>query len=140
MRSPAMTDPLPDERPGIARRALMIAFLVVFLVTGAADVEAWPLSGWKLFSRVRTGDTAGWSAVMVDHAGHEQRVPFGALPRGFHGAHHLLPEFGTAHPPTEVCRAWGQALRHESYDVAAIRIYFTRNHRRRVVDACPAPA
>ncbi|HUQ40612.1 MAG TPA: hypothetical protein VM030_10700 [Acidimicrobiales bacterium] len=136
MRRPAT----PDTPPGTVRRTLVVAFLLAFLVTGAADVEAWPLSGWKLFSRLRTGAPPAWAAVMVDHEGHERAVPFAELPRGYRGALHLLPEFGRPTPPLGVCKTWLTAVRREAYDATAIRIYRDPSRRRRLVHQCEGSA
>ncbi|HKZ75754.1 MAG TPA: hypothetical protein VJ259_03740 [Actinomycetota bacterium] len=41
-------------------RAVVAVFLSAFLVCGLAGVEAWPLSGFRLFSHLRTDRPEGW--------------------------------------------------------------------------------
>ena len=43
------------ERPGTATRLAIYLFLALLVVCAVRGIEWWPLTGWKLFSHVRTG-------------------------------------------------------------------------------------
>jgi len=115
-----------DRRGRLATRLFVYGFLAVFLYAGAAGVEAWPLTGWKLFSRVRTDHQAGWEAVTVDGAGGERPVIFAALPRGYRGGPHLFDAFRRLSPARieSACRALVAAVRKSrGGDVRFLRVY-----------------
>ena len=115
-----------DRRQPVATRVFVYGFLVAFLVTGLAGIEAWPLTGWKLFSQVRTDRQAGWEAVTVDGAGRERPVPFSTLPRGYRGGPHLFSayrRFSTARIEKS-CRALIDAVEEKGEtDVRTLRVY-----------------
>ncbi len=67
-------------------RRLVAAYLAAFVVCGLFGVEAWPLTGWRLFADARPARQAGWQAVTADAAGRETPIPFRDLPIRFHGA------------------------------------------------------
>lgn len=121
-----------------ATRVFVYGFLAVFLVSGIAGVEAWPLTGWKLFSGVRSQHQVVWEAVTVDRSGREHPVPFSALPRGYRGAPHLFSAY-RRFPPDRVeesCRSLADAVRRRRRaDVAAVRVY--RRARRLSLEAGP---
>jgi hypothetical protein len=58
-------------------RFFVWAFLAVFAVCGLAGIEAWPFSGFRLFSHVRTDQVAGWEVMAVDRDGGERPVVVG---------------------------------------------------------------
>lgn len=93
------------------------------------STEAWPLSGWKLFSQVRRADQGGWAATAVVD-GAEQPLPFARLPRAYHGAEHLLAEFPRMSPGrrAEVCGAWADAVDTLGPRPTEIRVYRTVTH------------
>ena len=94
-------------------RVFVYGFLALFLVTGVAEIDAWPLSGWELFSRVRTARQVGWEAVTVDRAGAEHPVPFASLSRGYRGGPHLFAAFRRFSPGRidAACQALVAAVR-----------------------------
>lgn len=115
-----------DRRLPLATRVFVYGFLAVFLVTGLAGIEAWPLTGWKLFSQVRTDRQTGWEAVTVDGAGRERPVPFSALPRGYRGGPHLFSAFRrfSTQRIDEACRSLIEAVRERGRtDARNIRVY-----------------
>ena len=109
-------------------RVFVLGFLSVFALCGLVGFEAWPFTGWRLFSEVRGPTQVGWQAVTVDGAGAERPVPFDRMARGFSGALHLMARLGSA-PPEErraVCGAWaGEVERLGGAPVAAVRVYRT---------------
>ncbi|MGH9149690.1 MAG: hypothetical protein ACRD0F_05050, partial [Acidimicrobiales bacterium] len=78
------------ERVAPATRILVVALLAAFAVCGVVGIEAWPLTGFRLFSQARTGEVVVWQAATVNGAGGERPIDFEALPRGFHGAHQVM--------------------------------------------------
>jgi hypothetical protein len=131
------------ERPPPWLRRYLAAFLTVFALCGVLGIEAWPLTGWRLFADARPAVQHGWQAVTVDHAGRETPVPFDELPIGYRGWVQVLKGF-TALPAGEqaaVCRAWADAVRARGGDVAAVRVYETwTDVSRRVGRRGAAPA
>lgn len=109
------------------RRVVFGLFAIAFVVAAVADVNAWPLTGWRLFSTVRGPTLPGWDAVVVAADSRESPVPFERMGRGYRGALHVLQDFPGL-PEDErqaVCRTWASAARAVGADVAAVRIYRT---------------
>ena len=81
----------------------MWTFLAVFALCGLLGIEAWPFSGFHLFSNVRTDSIAGWEVTTFDASGVERPVGFGDR-SWLHVAAGMasLPE----QERTAVCRAW----------------------------------
>ena len=48
-----------DERPPRGIRVFVWIFLAAFMICGAAGIEAWPLTGFRLFSHLRTSARPG---------------------------------------------------------------------------------
>jgi hypothetical protein len=113
-----------DQTPRWARW-FVGAYLAVFVVCGVAGLEAWPLTGWRLFADARQARQPGFQAVTVDRAGRETPIPFADLPAGYRGDVQVLKGF--ADLPTErqaaVCQAWATAVRSRGGEVAEVRIY-----------------
>jgi hypothetical protein len=95
---PASDHARPDEDeaergPGRGIRLFVGAFLGLFLITGLVGVEAWPLTGWRLYSRLRHGDFWAWQVLAVGADGIERSVDLGHLPPAYHGVPYLLNDF-----------------------------------------------
>ncbi len=101
-------------------KAFVWGFLAVFALSGLLGIEAWPFSGFRLFSRVRTATVAGWEVTTVDAAGAEQ-------PERFDGRSWLHVAEGMAGLPEKerlaVCRAW--AIPGAAGSVVEVRVYRT---------------
>lgn len=113
-------DGVPEERdvgqdPGRGIRLFVGGFLALFLVSGAIGVEAWPLTGWSLYSRVRHGEGWAWQVLAVGPDGAERAVDLQRLPAAYHGVAYFLGGFASR-PPAEkesACRALGAAARRQ---------------------------
>jgi hypothetical protein len=113
------------------------------VVCGTFGLEAWPLTGWRLFADARQPVQVAWQAVTVDAGGRETPVPFGGLPAGFHGNVQVLKGFAglPAGEQAAVCRAWADAVRARGGQVEAVRVYRTvTDVSRRVGERGAAPA
>jgi hypothetical protein len=108
-------------------RRFVAAYLAAFLLCGLLGVEAWPLTGWRLFADARQARQPGWQAVTVDAAGRETPIPFPDLPVGYHGNVQVLKGFPAlpARRKLAVCQAWADAVRARGGQVAAVRVYQT---------------
>jgi hypothetical protein len=106
-------------------RRFVWAFLAAFVIAGVFGIEAWPLTGWRLFADARTARQASFEAFSVDAAGRERPVPFADLPVRFRGNVQVLK--GYQDQPrsrqAEVCSAWANAVRARGVDVREMRIY-----------------
>jgi hypothetical protein len=106
-------------------RAFVAAFLAAFAVCGLLGIEAWPLTGWRLFSNLRTDHQVSWRAVAVDADGGETQIRFGDLPRGYRNFPLVMRTFASLPAKEQVaaCRAWLAAARRELPEATAVRIY-----------------
>ena len=118
-----------SERAPRFARPFVAVFLAAFVYCAVATVEAWPLTGWQLFSHVRTDEQRSWRAVAVDARGRERPYPLGRLPRGYRGFTFLMRDFDSR-PGSEqraMCQAWlegsGELL---GFSARAVRIYELR--------------
>jgi hypothetical protein len=110
--------------PGRGIRLFVAAFLGLFLITGLAGVEAWPLTGWKLYSRVVHGDFWGWQVLAVGADGIERPVDLRHGPAAYHGVTYLLNHFDhlTETERQAACAALGVPARAQYGDVAGVAI------------------
>ena len=114
---------IPTERTW-ARR-FVAAYLAAFLAAGVFGIEAWPLTGWRLFADARRAHQVTFAAVTVDAAGRERPIPFADLPIRFRGNVQVLKGFARlpAASQAAVCQAWADAVRARGGQVEAVRIY-----------------
>jgi hypothetical protein len=116
-----------EQAHGVPRRtrALVYAFLGVFAVTGFAHLEAWPFTGFRLFSELRTSERETWVVVAVDRHGGEARVDLSDLPVGSRGSAKLIDGFDDLSPSERdaVCDAWVEPRRARGDRVTEVRVY-----------------
>lgn len=100
-------------------------FLVAFVVCGLAGIEAWPLSGFRLFSHLRHERTVGWTRVAIGPDGLEREVDLARLPSRY-GSFVLAARSFGSRPKSEqdaMCKAWVSGLRGIDAEVDAMRVY-----------------
>jgi hypothetical protein len=117
------------------------AFLGLFLLSGLIGVEAWPLTGWSLYSRLRHGEQWGWQVLAVGPDGGERPVELQRLPAAFHGVNYFLGGFA-GRPPAEkesACLALGGAARAKYPDTVGLAVDRVRYHVRTDLDRPPDP-
>jgi len=108
-----------------ATRWFVWIFLALFFVCAVARLEAWPLTGFRLFSTLRTGNETTWIADAVGPGGAQTRVWFSDLPRSYQGFYLVMYKFRRL-PTREqhaMCRAWLEEVRRLRPNVSTLRIY-----------------
>jgi len=114
----------PEELPSRGVRVFVGAFLAVFLVCGFLGLELWPLTGWRLFSELRTDQQIAWRATAVGEAG-ETQIRFEDLPHAYRNFA-LVMRTLSERPRAEqeaACRAWLDAVRRGRPDTSTVRVY-----------------
>ena len=123
------------------RRSLTWALVVAVAACGAAGVEAWPLTGWRLFSELRGPVAARYEARVVAPDGSEAPVPFADLPHSYSGSGPVLEEMERQSPEQRepACGAWAAATaRLTGEPVVEVRVYRVEDDlRRRTSRATP---
>jgi hypothetical protein len=77
--SAAPSDVDPDAVPRSARWLVGVLF-VLLLVPGLVGFDAWPLTGWRLFSLARDETQTLWVLEALDEGGSSRRVDLEELP------------------------------------------------------------
>jgi hypothetical protein len=112
-------DPIPRWT-----RAFAYGLIALVLVAGVASIEAWPLSGFKLFSATRSSTRVSWELqAVVD--GEEQRLAIGETGAELGYSTLILADFDemAADERDDVCAAWVAPLRDAGTAVDELRIY-----------------
>jgi len=94
--------------------------------SGLAGLEAWPLTGWRLFSQRRGAVATRYEARVVGVDGTEKPIPFGALAHGFSGSVQVLERMARQRPEQRepTCRAWAdETVRVTGLPVIDVRVY-----------------
>ncbi len=126
MRSPV---PAPgatatDLGSRVRARTVTYGFVAVLLGATLLHVEAWPVTSFRLFSGVRTGEVLALEAVAVDADGDDHRILLGSSSRQVGNPAHQLRQ--TWHGPPEERRermvAWLRAAGRDPADFVRIRI------------------
>lgn len=132
--APAGGDDRPDGVPRAAR-VLVGVLLVLLLVPGVVGFDAWPLTGWRLFSLSRDDDQTRW-VLQATTAGGEQRiVSLEELPLGYRHAEWPMADL-PGDPPARrdaVCQALADAV--VEADPATVELAIARDHARLVEEA-----
>jgi hypothetical protein len=136
--------PDPGAAPAASRRRVpawarvfVFGYLTAFLICGVFVIEAWPLTGFRLFSHLRYPRLLGWQATTVDRSGRETIIYFGAFPRTYRHLPLIMRTYGTLPQRRQeaICQAWAAEVRRHGREVTGVRIYRTvvdlRRHRNR---------
>jgi hypothetical protein len=117
--------PAPHERVSNLTRGFVWIFLTAFVLCGVVGIEAWPLTGWRLFSHLRTERQTAWQAVAVDDRGVERPIPVSNISPKYRGFVQLMQGFDadSDHERTEVCDAWRDAAVTQGGTVVQVRLY-----------------
>lgn len=100
-------DPRRFDAVPRAGRWLAGAVLALLIVPGLLGLEAWPLTGWKLFSLSRDESQTAWVVEAVAADGGTERVDPEELPLGYRHAEWPMAELRDASTERrqEVCEA-----------------------------------
>ena len=132
-QEPPSGPPSPPERVGPFTRGFVAVYLIAFLICGVFAIEAWPLTGWRLFSHPRRADLYGWRAFTFDSRGHQTKIDFARFPRADRHLPLIMQTYGRLSPRRKdaVCQAWAHRVRSFGIDVAGVRIYRSHVNLRR---------
>jgi len=108
------------ERPPGWARWFVRGFLIVFVVCGLVGIEAWPFTGFRLFSHLRTQHRTTWQAFSLDAEGRENVLSFAQLPSGYRGFVLIMQRYPDISPTDRdgMCRAWAEAA-----GTSQVRVY-----------------
>jgi hypothetical protein len=106
-------------------RRFVWTFLALFVIAGVFGIEAWPLTGWRLFADARAARQVSFQAVTVDAAGHEHAIAWSRLPVPYRGNVQVLNGFAGLRPERQVavCDAWADGVRGLGGQVSQVRVY-----------------
>ncbi len=80
---------------------------LLVLVAAAIDTDVWPATGWRLFSRVRTGTEVTWFIEVVDHSGDVHRFDPGVHdPAQRQWRHQVQATREDPERQLDLCRRW----------------------------------
>jgi hypothetical protein len=115
----------PPGAPSRRVRWFVRAFLAAFVLSAVAGIEAWPLTGWRLFSHLRTEHVVRHEASVVDELGRETRLVFGRLPDGYRGFALIVKTLPSmpASEAARTCRTWANAALLLHPDLRELRVY-----------------
>jgi hypothetical protein len=117
----------PDDvgRPPTHARWFVRIFLALFVACSIFGIELFPLTGFRLFSRLRTEHRIMWVADTVSPSGQETPLWFTDLPRAYQGFPLIMPHFEGLSPSWKAatCAAWLSEARRIRRQVVAIRFY-----------------
>jgi hypothetical protein len=101
-----------DRAPRSARIFVAILFVLV-LVPGVVGFDAWPLTGWRLFSVSRDADQTRWVIRATDGSGDARTVSLEELPLRYRHAEWPMSQLPGASDGRrrEVCEALLSAVR-----------------------------
>jgi hypothetical protein len=105
-------------------RPVVYGFLVAVLVCGLFSIEAWPLTGFRLYSDVRP-ETRYTHEIVAELAdGTERVVDLDRFPLGYHNTNLWIRGFDHYSPAKreEICAGWVVPLEEDGLDVVAVRV------------------
>lgn len=121
-------EPVADQAPRAAR-IFVALLLVLMLVPGLIGFDAWPLTGWRLFSLARDATQTRWVIEGVDAGGARHVVNLEDLPLAYRHAEWPmadLPGASTARRDA-VCRALLGGV--AKIEPATVALVIARDHQ-----------
>jgi hypothetical protein len=113
-----------DKTAGPVARLVTYGVVGVIVLAGVTGHEYWPLSGFRLFSEVRSSQQTTYSVVVVNEQGQSSVLDLGALPDNYSGHVQMLPAMVTksADEQAAIVQAWlvGLGLTPGEYTSAEI--------------------
>lgn len=102
----------------------MTLLLAAFLICGVFGIEAWPLSGFRLFSAPRGPISTGWRLVAVGPDGVERSVSVWRLGAAYRGFGFVARTFLDLPPEDQAatCEAWLRATASIGIDAEMLRV------------------
>jgi hypothetical protein len=108
------------------------ALVAVFVIAGLAGLEAWPITGWKLFSLARDATQTRWEVEVADSRGRAVALDLDDLPMAFRQAEWLLVGLPGATPSArdELCAGLLRGATEAVPEASGLRI--VRDRQRQV--------
>jgi hypothetical protein len=131
---PAADPDVAADEPPRSARALVAVLLVLLLVPGLIGFDAWPLTGWRLFSLSRDGEQTRWVVEAVADDGDRRIVSLEELPLRFRHAEWPMAELPGASEARRdaVCEALAGAV--VGAVPGTVEVVIARDHARLVED------
>ncbi len=114
------------DGPSRRVKVTVLVALALLLVAGTATIEAWPFTGWRLYSNTK-GPTAGsFIAYRIGPENGEHLVDYHDLPYAYQRTPYVLNKFpsSTAREREAACDGIAYGEREVGRPVIAIRIYW----------------
>jgi hypothetical protein len=120
----ASTPDSGTDRPQPWARPFVVMLLAAFVTCGLLGIEAWPLSGFRLFSAPRSSLSTGWRLVAVTTDGEHVPVNVSRLGAAYRGFGFVARSFEDLTPPERaaVCGVWLRAAASIGIDAARLML------------------
>lgn len=124
--------PVPPQDAGSEAKAtqpwaqpFVALLLAAFVVCGLFGIEAWPFSGFRLFSAPRPPAWSSYHGVVVGLDGRTSRLRVSSLPAAYRGFGLAAARLTSQPRPKQlaVCRAYADAVGSAGLPVGELRIY-----------------
>lgn len=121
-----------DDRAPRSARIFVAVLFALLLVPGVVGFDAWPLTGWRLFSVSRDADQTRWVLRATDDDGETRTVSLEELPLRYRHAEWPMSELPGASEGRrrEVCEALLGAV--VEIEPATVELAVTRDRARLV--------
>lgn len=108
----------------VVGRVVTYVFLALIVAVAVTGTEAWPLSSFALFSKVRTGESVSTRMVAVDLAGTEHPMLLGSE-QSTRGSKQLAAHLGVRTHREQVAMVsdWMRSLGIEPSTIEFVRLY-----------------
>ena len=113
-----------SERPQSWARPFVVILLAAFVTCGVLGIEAWPLSGFRLFSAPRSPLAAGWRLVALTVDGEQVPVNVSRFGAAYKGFGFVARSFDDLSSPERaaVCTVWLRAAASIGIDAVGLML------------------